>query len=466
MPTNACLPADDRSEMSQLAGLSRNRRGHLAVLGCACLLALATCGTNLSGDLAGDTQASSESGAPADPGQADAPALPSLPNSEPVDGRGPPIGQGGASASAAGNATETVGDEETDGDDSPTIETEQPTVRLTGDEPATEDPVGAARDVDGVRSATAIRVGQLPIAPKEGPTTVKAASVSLEEFRVFTPPVTAEATEVWDRLEEGDLAFTHDTGQQLGLELGERVPAGGENGRVRVGAFASNGIPPVADVIMSHEAANEIGFDGDLQILVSLDDKADGDAVARKLGETTGLKPEPIVPPEMQQASEQQTGQTTSSVPARSQQIEPFSYQSIGDGMIRIESSWVRRNIVSANVPVLPGAVRCHRAMIPQLRAALAEIAERGLADLIRSGDYGGCWTPRHIMFNPQRNLSMHAWGLAIDLNVSTNGYGAQPQMDPRIVEVFQKWGFEWGGHWSTPDGMHFELRTLMDVPG
>ncbi|HWL66491.1 MAG TPA: M15 family metallopeptidase [Actinomycetota bacterium] len=34
--------------------------------------------------------------------------------------------------------------------------------------------------------------------------------------------------------------------------------------------------------------------------------------------------------------------------------------------------------------------------------------------------------------------------------------------MDPRIVEIFAKWGFAWGGHWSTPDPMHFELSRLL----
>jgi hypothetical protein len=34
--------------------------------------------------------------------------------------------------------------------------------------------------------------------------------------------------------------------------------------------------------------------------------------------------------------------------------------------------------------------------------------------------------------------------------------------MDPRIVEIFDRWGFVWGGRWSTPDGMHFELGALL----
>jgi hypothetical protein len=32
--------------------------------------------------------------------------------------------------------------------------------------------------------------------------------------------------------------------------------------------------------------------------------------------------------------------------------------------------------------------------------------------------------------------------------------------MDPRIVRIFQKWGFLWGGRFLTPDGMHFEYGS------
>ena len=56
----------------------------------------------------------------------------------------------------------------------------------------------------------------------------------------------------------------------------------------------------------------------------------------------------------------------------------------------------------------------------------------------------------------------MHSWGLAADFNVSTNGLGMKPKMDPRIVAVFDRWGFVWGGRWSRPDGMHFELGALV----
>jgi hypothetical protein len=34
--------------------------------------------------------------------------------------------------------------------------------------------------------------------------------------------------------------------------------------------------------------------------------------------------------------------------------------------------------------------------------------------------------------------------------------------MDERVVAIFEKWGFAWGGYWSTPDPMHFELARLI----
>lgn len=141
-------------------------------------------------------------------------------------------------------------------------------------------------------------------------------------------------------------------------------------------------------------------------------------------------------------------------------QLEAFSYTDLGDGRILIDPAWVARNIVTADVPVL-GQTRCHRAVFAPLVGALTQIAEAGLDHLLDPADYGGCWVPRRIDWSPHRPLSMHAWGLAFDVNVATNGLGAEPTLDPRIVEVFERWGFAWGGHWLRPDGMHFELARI-----
>ncbi len=121
------------------------------------------------------------------------------------------------------------------------------------------------------------------------------------------------------------------------------------------------------------------------------------------------------------------------------------------------DPAWVARNIRSATVPIL-GRVTCHRKMIPALRRALADVRRRGLAHLVDPGDYAGCYAPRRIPTSG--TLSLHAWGLAVDLNASRNPQGSPPHQDLRLVHVMERHGFSWGGRWPTvPDGMHFEYH-------
>jgi hypothetical protein len=40
---------------------------------------------------------------------------------------------------------------------------------------------------------------------------------------------------------------------------------------------------------------------------------------------------------------------------------------------------------------------------------------------------------------------------------VGSNPYGGPADQDPRMVEVFERWGFIWGGTFIRTDGMHFE---------
>jgi hypothetical protein len=338
--------------------------------------------------------------------------------------------------------------------DLPPVHSQRPKLRLDGWRPGPgRDLVAELMGVEGVGFVTALMLGEVVVGDGPAATTVRMAGVDVEGFRVLTPQVTADALEVWNRLNEGDAAFTHDAGHRLKLPLGVRV-ATGAGRTLRVGAYASNGVPPVADAIVSRRTAKTLGLPDPNAVLIALQAGASPKAVAKRIQQVTGIVPTVLEDPRPRQAF------ITGASARRA--FEPFSYIDNGDGMIQIDKAWVRRNIVWAKVPVFRGHVLCHRLIIDQLRGALQEVVDRGLAHLIDPTQYGGCWVPRHIDFNPAKPLSMHGWGLAVDFNVSTNQLGQKPTMDPRIVAIFDRWGFAWGGRWSRPDGMHFELAALM----
>ena len=136
---------------------------------------------------------------------------------------------------------------------------------------------------------------------------------------------------------------------------------------------------------------------------------------------------------------------------------EPAVGLPYGDDWVRLDPAFVRRHIVSRRVPIL-GSVTCHRKMIRPLRAALGELSRRGLSHVVDPGDYAGCYAPRRIQ--PSGQLSLHAWGVAIDLNAAANPWLGRSRQDPRLVRTMLRHGFSWGGDWPTrPDPMHFELR-------
>jgi hypothetical protein len=139
---------------------------------------------------------------------------------------------------------------------------------------------------------------------------------------------------------------------------------------------------------------------------------------------------------------------------------EPAVRLPFGADWVTLDPGFRARYLRTRTVPIL-GSVTCHRAMLPRLHAALADIQRRGLARLVGAGDFAGCFAPRRI--SPEGALSLHAWGLAVDLNASSNPFGGRSRQDPRLVRTMQRHGFSWGGDWPTrPDPMHFEYRGRM----
>lgn len=122
------------------------------------------------------------------------------------------------------------------------------------------------------------------------------------------------------------------------------------------------------------------------------------------------------------------------------------------------------RHMVRFEVPTnlrikaVPAAIYCNKQLVEPLKKAFGLIISRGLGGQIRTWE--GCFNirkQRGTLFTP----SLHSWGLAIDINANWNKLGNTPTMSKELVACFTEAGFEWGGNWSRPDGMHFQLAAL-----
>lgn len=95
-----------------------------------------------------------------------------------------------------------------------------------------------------------------------------------------------------------------------------------------------------------------------------------------------------------------------------------------------------------------------HRLLVPAFHAVFTDLADAGL--MAKASHYGGLYNLRPIRGQVQ-HLSTHSWGIAIDMNPETNRQGTPGDMDPRVIAVFQKHGFTWGGQFHRRDPMHFQ---------
>lgn len=143
--------------------------------------------------------------------------------------------------------------------------------------------------------------------------------------------------------------------------------------------------------------------------------------------------------------------------------VGEFAYTESKTGKITADPGWVHDNITPRRF--FSGiAVRaaCHRVVWAPLQGALNEVKRSGLEDLVdvdNTNVYGGCFYARLNRVSGNIGyLSRHSWGMAFDMNTNTNSQGRAPNMDCRIVRIFRKWGFAWGGNFTPADGMHFEF--------
>jgi hypothetical protein len=117
------------------------------------------------------------------------------------------------------------------------------------------------------------------------------------------------------------------------------------------------------------------------------------------------------------------------------------------------DPTWTRTNLVTRRVPVL-GRVRCHRMVVEDLAAAMADLQRRKLDGLVDAAEVrrrGGCWS-RQLLRGRDGRLTRYAWGTAVAFQAASPPAG-RPALDQRVRKAMAGHGFAWVGH----GGAHFE---------
>lgn len=312
------------------------------------------------------------------------------------------------------------------------------------------------RSVSGVQAATAVLLSSIRVEAPSGETEISVAGVQPDEFRPLAPELTAQAPFVWEGLGRSQAFIANEEYQIFGgkpiQSLAAQVPDGRKT--LRIGGVATNGSPSLAGMMMSLQQAERLKLGKPTLLIIGVAPDANVSEVTRALNAVLpNVTFESMLPP---------SGRTFFTGTSAQNAIGTFSFTVNPDGTINQDRKWVNAHLATERMPII-GSVRCHKVMLPQLRAVLEEIQASGLSNLLKPEQAGRCYQPRFVAMDPLNHaLSKHAWGLAIDVNVYDNPEGSKPKLDPRIVAIFEKWGFRWGGRWTKPDGMHFELAALL----
>lgn len=108
-------------------------------------------------------------------------------------------------------------------------------------------------------------------------------------------------------------------------------------------------------------------------------------------------------------------------------------------------------------IGVIPKKIYCNKDLVKPLEQAFKNLIERDFVKELKTWD--GCFNIRKK--RGLASMSLHSWGIAIDVNAAWNGLGKTPVLSAGFVKCFTDAGFDWGGTWTRKDGMHFQLKTI-----
>lgn len=108
-------------------------------------------------------------------------------------------------------------------------------------------------------------------------------------------------------------------------------------------------------------------------------------------------------------------------------------------------------------VGAIPKRLYCNKDLVDPLSKALRALIVTGHIKELKTWD--GCFNIRKK--RGLSSMSLHSWGIAIDVNAAWNQLNMVPTLSPGFVKCFTDNGFDWGGTWQRKDGMHFQLAKI-----
>lgn len=137
-----------------------------------------------------------------------------------------------------------------------------------------------------------------------------------------------------------------------------------------------------------------------------------------------------------------------------------FKYTNIGIGRIKIDPEWQGKNIKLLSFGF--HKVWIHYLLFPQVAYIFGKIYAEHLQDELDLQGGGG-FCARYQNWVEDNPLSLHSWGIAIDLNPNKYPFNSDKNPHSRIIEIFEEGGFFWGGNFKTvKDPMHFQFSHFI----
>lgn len=121
------------------------------------------------------------------------------------------------------------------------------------------------------------------------------------------------------------------------------------------------------------------------------------------------------------------------------------------------ENKWMHRWAVKEEFPWFPQAgIYLHRDFDTLLRKAFKSLEAHNCHQEIKTFD--GCFNIRHVR-GGYSVLSIHSWGVAIDLNARDNPLASSGKWSRKFIDIMVQSGLYCGQNWhGRKDPMHFAL--------